>query len=414
MPANRRPPARGPRRGRPLPPPRALPADRGRQPLPASLQARRLPPSTLRRRRASALFGIVALIVLIAAGANRFAHKNAPITVQTTARHTKTGPAALRVGLIDCTFVDTSRPTKNWATGVSTPGRRLLTEVRYPTTNGVAARETPRAHPAYRRGPFPLIVFAPGFKVYPVEYRALLDAWVRAGYVVAAPVFPDTNPAAVAAQGNIAESDLVNQPADVAFVTRRLEAAARGQSPNCAFVKGLMSTGPVVLAGQSDGGDTVAALAYEHANASLLSGLQVHGVAVLSGAEIDTAPGAYGASASSPPMLFTQSRNDACNTPEDAAQLYNAVNENDKWFLDLTAKTHIGPYNGRNAESFDVVVKATEAFFRAEIAGVSPGAFLRQAVAGKSAVATLSQGGSISLPYLRASQASCYTDVIPD
>ncbi len=386
------------------------------------------------------------LIVLIAAGADRFAHKNAPITVQTTARHTKAAPAAgpkaapaagpkaapaagpkaapaadpkaapaaLRVGLVNCTFIDTSRSTKNWKTRVSTPGRRLVTQVRYPTTNGNSASETLRAHPAYRRGPFPLVVFAPGFKVYPVEYRALLDAWVRAGYVVAAPIFPDTNPAAVAVQGNIAESDLVNQPADVAFVTRRLESAARGQSPNCAFVKGLMSTGPIILAGQSDGGDTVATLAYEHASAGLLAGLQVRGVAVLSGAEIDTTPGAYGATPSSPPMLFTQSRNDACNTPEDAAQLYNAVNQNDKWFLDLTAKTHIGPYNGRNPESFEVVVKATEAFFRAEIAGVSPTAFLRQAVAGRSSVATLSQGGSISLPYLQASRAACYAGVIPD
>ena len=69
--------------------------------------------------------------------------------------------------------------------------RPLTTVVRYPAT----------------RGPHPLIVFAHGFALTPGTYSRLLRAWTRAGYVVAAPVFPleDAN-----APGGPDESDLVN------------------------------------------------------------------------------------------------------------------------------------------------------------------------------------------------------------
>ena len=113
--------------------------------------------------------------------------------------------------------------------GTDTSGRTLVTTLRYPTISPVveAMLESPSAPPAKRHGPFPLIVFAPGYSTTPATYSALLDAWVKAGIVVAAPVFPDTSPAAIERQGGVdTESDIVNQPADVGFVAKRLTLAA--------------------------------------------------------------------------------------------------------------------------------------------------------------------------------------------
>ena len=92
--------------------------------------------------------------------------------------------------------------------------RALTTIVRYPS---------PAA------GPLPLIVFGHGFAVTPRPYAALLEAWARAGYVVAAPVFPLENGDA---PGGPNEADLVNQPRDMSFViTSLLQASAGGSGP---------------------------------------------------------------------------------------------------------------------------------------------------------------------------------------
>ena len=312
---------------------------------------------------------------------------------------------------MDCTFVDTSRSTYDYATGGTLPYRKLVTEVRYPTTSGPAGGETVGAHAAYRRGPFPLVIFAPGYDVNPGQYRELLDAWVEAGFVVAAPIFPDTNPAAVRAAkaGTNPEADEVHQPGDVAFVTRQLEAAARGTSSNCAFVHGLVrAAGPVALTGQSDGGDTVAALAYQPVEAAAFAGLDVKAVAVLSGAEMQ---GAYGPG---PALLFVQSPNDTCNPPQQAAALYDAIGQSDRWFLETNSRTHIGPYNGREPQEAALVARVTTAFLRSELEGGPVTTSLQRAAAGATALGTLTAGvPAPAMPVRAISIPSCRADVIP-
>ena len=59
------------------------------------------------------------------------------------------------------------------------------------------------------RGPFPLIMFAPGFMQCDGPYADLLDYWAAAGYAVAAVNFPRTSCRVGAAAD---EPDLVNQP----------------------------------------------------------------------------------------------------------------------------------------------------------------------------------------------------------
>jgi hypothetical protein len=59
------------------------------------------------------------------------------------------------------------------------------------------------------------VIFGHGFAVTPGIYTPLLQYWARAGYVVAAPIFPLGN---ANAPGGPNESDLVNQPRDMSFV----------------------------------------------------------------------------------------------------------------------------------------------------------------------------------------------------
>jgi predicted dienelactone hydrolase len=75
-----------------------------------------------------------------------------------------------------------------------------------------------------------MIVFIHGYDVNPSTYALLLNEWASKGFVVAAPIFPGENSAAVAQQhGANTEADLVNEPADIAFVTHQIltDSAAR-------------------------------------------------------------------------------------------------------------------------------------------------------------------------------------------
>jgi len=319
---------------------------------------------------------------------------------------TTPGRVVFHVGLARCRFVDPTRPTTDYATGQVSPGRVLETEVRYPTTNGAPGVETRAAHPAYRHGPYPVIVFAHGFAVTPDTYAPLLDTWTVHGFVVVAPIFPDTNRAAVLAEGDGAEEDVANQPADVAFVTRQVAAAARGANPACRVLRGLVEPDDVGLAGQSDGGETVGALAFDRR--FLAPGLRFRSVAVLSGAEIEIGPSAYGAPPDAPALLVVQSATDACNPPQDSVALYDAVPIADKWFLALERAPHLGPYDGADRAAFAVVARATTRFFELSLRARSLSGFAR-GVDPAPRLARLTTGPRApALPDLVQSAAACY------
>jgi predicted dienelactone hydrolase len=113
-------------------------------------------------------------------------------------------PRATSVQIRVLRLVDHSRRAL-FRNGTSGP-RVLVTYVRYPS----------RGH-----APLPLIVFGHGFALTPKVYARLLDTWARAGYVVAAPVFPVENPNA---PGGPDEGDLHNKPGDISFAISRLTA----------------------------------------------------------------------------------------------------------------------------------------------------------------------------------------------
>jgi dienelactone hydrolase len=240
----------------------------------------------------------------------------------------------------------------------------LVVDVRYPR-----AQRSGGGGPA--RGPFPLIMFAPGFMQCDGPYSDLLDAWAGAGYVVAAVNFPRTDCHVGAAAY---EPDLVNQPWDMSYaLTRVLELSERPGAP----LSGLVDSRQIAAAGQSDGGDTVAALA---ANACCTDH-RLAAVAVLSGQEWPAMPGRY-FPGGAPPMLFVQGSADTVNLPWTSVQMYAADQARARYYLDLFGATHTEPYWGTNRVE-QIVAGVTLAFFNRYVLGETP------------ALATMTRDGNI-------------------
>jgi len=136
------------------------------------------------------------------------------------------------------TFVDPSRVTPARGAVPGHPGRVLVTDIFRP--EGAA-------------GALPLVVFAHGWDSDPGLYRPLLEAWAVAGYLVAAPILPDSS-------DTLPGSPISNYPAqadDLSFlITQLLQGGAGPVDPN-----------RIAVAGHSDGGTDIALLALNPAYA---------------------------------------------------------------------------------------------------------------------------------------------------
>jgi dienelactone hydrolase len=227
--------------------------------------------------------------------------------------------------------------------------RRLLIQIWHPLAGSPGSSGSPAT------GRLPLIVFGPGFMQCGGPYRDLLRAWASAGYVVAAVNFPRSDCRTGAAA---TESDLVNQPGDVSYaITALLRRSATR------LLGGRLNPREIAVAGQSDGGDTVAAVA---AN-SCCTDRRVRAVAVLSGAEWPAMPGAFFARPPVP-MLFTQGSADTLNLPGCSVAMYRADPAAERFYLDLIGADHTGPYWGTNTYE-RVVARVTLAFFNRYVLG---------------------------------------------
>jgi predicted dienelactone hydrolase len=233
-------------------------------------------------------------------------------------------------------------------------------------------------------GPFPLLMFAPGFMQCSSTYEDLLQAWASAGFVVAAVDFPRTD----CVVGSAAyEPDLVNQPGDVSYVLSRL--LALNAQPH-GFLSGRLNPREVAATGQSDGGDTVAALAGN----TCCRDHRLKAVAVLSGAEWPPMPGTYFAG-HAPPALFVQGSADTINPPWTSVQLYRADRESPRYYLDLYGADHMIPYTGDNPVE-RLVARVTLAFFDRYVLGrAAELAIMRQDASGSGGLAALGSGGQL-------------------
>jgi dienelactone hydrolase len=216
-------------------------------------------------------------------------------------------PPAVQVRVLR--FVDTTRRA-HFRDGTSSP-RQLVTEVRYPTRG---------------RAPFPLVLFAHGFAETPDVYRRMLDSWARAGYVVAAPVFPVESPSAL---GGPDENDLVNEPRDLSFVISRLTAASSA-------LRSLIDATEIAVAGQSDGAEAALSVAYDRRYRDR----RIDAAIVMSGAAL---PGFSQPPAGSPPLLASQGTSDPLNSPNTTLSYFRLMRR-PKFLLWLVGAAHLEPY----------------------------------------------------------------------
>jgi len=259
-------------------------------------------------------------------------------------------PSAFAVGLRVLQLVDASR-TISLPNGEVEP-RAVRTIVRYPAIGPVNGTDLRNASAARLDGPFPLVIFGHGFSVTPGVYAHLLQAWARAGYVVAAPVFPLGN---ANAPGGPNESDLPNQPADMRFVISKLLALSSAASGPLA---GLLDPKAIAVSGQSDGGDTALAAA----DNDYYRDRRITAAAILSGAEIP-GMGGYTFSPGSPPLLATQGTADTINTPAETELFFQDAHR-PKYLLRLLGAGHLPPYRSEQPQ-LGVVERVTIAFFDA-------------------------------------------------
>jgi predicted dienelactone hydrolase len=242
------------------------------------------------------------------------------------------------------------------------------------------------AAPEPARGSFPLVIFAPGYLQCGDVYRHLLRTWASAGYVVAVLRFPRTNCDTGAAAD---EADLVNQPADVSYVISRLIALSGRQR---GWLAGLIDQARIAVAGHSDGGDTVAAVAAD----TCCADHRVAAAIVLAGAEWPPLPGRYFPPAS-PPMLFVQGSADPVNPPGATQQMYQADTSGPRYYLDVFGAGHLTPYEGATAQE-RLVARVTTEFLDRFVAGqrAARAAMTRQV--SDSGLAALVSGGRLPPP----------------
>ncbi len=216
-------------------------------------------------------------------------------------------------------------------------------------TSGARILVTYVRYPVHAQGA-PLVVFAHGFALTPLNYTALLDTWVRAGYVVAAPVFPVEN---AAAPGGADRSDLSNEPADISFVISRLIGAS---SP----VRGLIDPTKIAVAGQSDGGVAALSVAYDRRYADR----RIDAAMVMSGA---TLAGFRGPPSKAPPLLAVQGTSDPYNSPATTSSYYGVMRR-PKFLLWLIGASHLPPYTTHDQWA-PTVERTTTAFLDHELRG---------------------------------------------
>jgi dienelactone hydrolase len=275
------------------------------------------------------------------------------------------------VGETQLTFIDRSR-------SIAVPGqpprpRILSTVVRYPALGPAGRLDVAGAAPDRAAGPFPLIVFGHGFAVTPATYFRLLRSWAQAGYVVAAPVFPLEN---AHAPGGPDESDLVNQPRDMSVVISGMLAAAEARH---GLLHGMIASQLVAAAGQSDGGETALAVAYDRSYRDP----RVRASVILSGAQL---PGS-GALLPGPPLLATQGTADAINAPRNTYAFF-ALAHRPKFLLRLIGAPHLPPYTVEQPQ-LTIVERVTIAFLDRYLKGARHALGRMRAAANRPGVASL-------------------------
>jgi predicted dienelactone hydrolase len=304
----------------------------------------------------------VALLLAVLIGGSFFlfkgsnqGHPTAPTaTVRTTTvASTTTTTQPPQVAITGSGYINTSvtEPGRLMCPpGYGCSERTYTLQIYYPSaaSSSVPVSGAPFLKP-YSQSGYPLVVFGIGFDTMPSQYYPLISAWVNAGYIVAAPIFPLTSSAGLQHYGvnlndtalaDEYEDDLANEPGDMGAAISYV-----GQLDNSAgsFLYHHVDMSEVAAAGQSDGADATLALVYNNCCVDN----SVKAALILSGAEY---PGFANSYFTTPavPMLVTQGSADTINLPQDSQTIYSAA-PTPKYYLNLLGATHLEPYTAYNA-----------------------------------------------------------------
>ena len=266
-----------------------------------------------------------------AAAAARASRRTRPASRHGSA--TRAGPGPYRVGKASIRVLEpAANAAPNAKTSSGQPARALPTVVRYPALGTAGGGADPSATPDRAAGPFPLVVFSQGYD-FPAEgYSALLDAWARAGYVVADPTYPFTDPST---PGGAQENDIVNHPADLRFVISTLLSQSNDSGNP---LHGMLKASAVAVIGHSDGGDVTLAAAVN----TCCRDPAVKAAVILSGAELGAFGGTYYGSGGVP-LLVIQGDADTVNLPGCSVELYDQAPA-PKYYVNLPGAEHQPPY----------------------------------------------------------------------
>ena len=249
--------------------------------------------------------------------------------------------------------------------------RTITTYLRYPAASGTPGVESPGAPPELAGGPYPLIVFSQGFDIAASRYAAMLDTWTEAGYVVAEPVYPGTDPAG---PGPLDRADIVNHPGDLSFVITQL---LQQNASSSSVLSNLIEPWNVIAAGQSDGGDvSLAAVAN-----TCCRDARIRAAILLSGAEYVAFGTAY-FTTPSVPLLIVQGTADVINPPVCSNQIFDAAS-GPKYYVVLQGADHLVAYT--TTGTYAQVVDKVTLDFMAGVTGSGKASFARIGVDGNVA-----------------------------
>ncbi len=219
-------------------------------------------------------------------------------------------------------------------------------------------------------GPFPLVVFVHGYDSGPLDYQRFCSTLASAGYVVAAPSFPQEDPA----RGfPLDETHLADEAADVTFV---ITALAKGGGAS------RVDASRVAVVGHSDGADV-----------ALLVGYGTGSVDPRVGAVVADAPDPMSVQpmASHVPLLLVQGTADSVVPYSDSQTVYGQVDA-PIFYVSLIGADHLPPIAGGTPWT-PVLDSAVAQFLNGTVAGRGPdGGTLTAALAASPLVRFESKG----------------------
>jgi len=288
------------------------------------------------------------------------------------------------VGKTIVTLVDDTRPTAAVGTFAGAADRTLKTTIYYPAKGAYVEDEIVEdASPVKKAGPYPLILFSHGLTANATVYEGVINEWVSAGYVVAAPDYPLSNTDAPG--GNVFTNglgDVKNQPADASFVID--EVLALSKKPGT--LRRLVDRKHIGASGHSLGGMTTLGLAYS----SCCVDERIDAAAPMSGiAALVADPGTYFTGIDTP-ILVLHGDSDPLVPYRSGVDAYTRASA-PKFLVTFVGAGHVAPFVGAEGAQGDVLVSSGVAFWDLYLKGDPEGLDRLEAAAADPAVATLQE-----------------------